>query len=140
MVKKYSDKELTKWECPEGCDVSRRICEHLEQMLPKIDNSWVYKNSTTKETARVILMDDIETRILEGVAQPTPGGDEEQFTLMLEQYDISELERELLLQRFYYNMTYKLLAEEFNFVGGASSAHKAVKAALRKLEKQGFSL
>ena len=110
-------------------------------MLPKIDNSWVYKDTNTKKTTRVLLMDDIDSRMLEDEsALIRQDYDEEQFIFTLDQYDLEELEKEMLLQRFYYNATYKVIAEEFNFVGGASSAHKAIRRALAKLSEQGFSL
>lgn len=39
MGKRRSKKSLKKWECSEGCDISKNICPHIEKKLPQIVNT-----------------------------------------------------------------------------------------------------
>lgn len=119
------EKKPNSWVCVEGCDVSTTICSHLEKELPHMN----YGKTRIAETA---------TFSVSFFEANNPKFSLPKFTDLLKNYGFTATwDLELLTARYFYNMSYRQIENEYNYVG-KSEVHRRIKQLEAQLKERGF--
>jgi hypothetical protein len=126
-VKKKRD-----WACKKGCDLSKGICPHLEKLLPSMNSGMFYTNpSNGKRSKMKYIGENIEAK-----SEPieVDAHDSEAFEKYLKRFPITDIERNVLLDYFSFDLTFKQIADKRNFAGGSGAVSYIFKKTLAFLE------
>lgn len=144
MDKKKLEKRLKKkWDCPKGCNIKHKVCEHVEELLPAMNQAKVYKDEMNW-TKRLTYVDDIDlldkwkfqTTNMSELENEATDRNAAQFIHNIDKYGLTELEKAILIGRFVNSFTFKRIAEDNNFIGGAAGVHQLYRGILRKIKDQ----
>lgn len=141
MAKKASEKLLKKaWKCSFGCDISKKLCVHVEALLPNDDTGTVQRNSDGDPTRLNYYsnIDDVykHALVLIDNDQRTNSEKESDMRDMLAYYGLSAMQIDLLIDIYLNNLTLKKIAEKYNFIGGAVSVQRLRDSTLATLEER----
>lgn len=136
MGKTNLEKNLKKkWACPEGCDVSTKPCKHIEELLPSMGAGQYYNNDRGKR-ARIIYTQDLDWFVSKAQPDTQMAEIEEQmFYELMDDAQLTEMEREVLIARVMHNLTFKRIAELQKFAGGARTVSTVYKTVLTKMRR-----
>ena len=124
---------MTTWKCKHKCDVSRRICEHLEKELPSMEQGAFIKNSETpNQYQRLFYLDDLGQ--FSGTAPDSHSQTLLEFERVLDRYDLTALERKVMKHRFFYNETFRDIAKSLNM--GVRQVHTVYQQVLKRYYKE----
>lgn len=109
-----------KWECKEGCDVTTRICSHLERTLPSMRDGKVQLAGLCAALSTVDAFNVFR-----------PSFSLRDFESTMRSYGFTDSwDIELLTSRYFYGMSYRSIADDQNYV-----AYKTVERRLKELHK-----
>lgn len=108
MAKKPLKKNLTKWECKQGCDISKKICKHLESTL-----STDLNGSQSKETE-----DKYKEYLISGIETSDPEYDNkaEYLEEMLRGTGLDDFRIDLVMDYYVSNVTIKEIMTKYGYV------------------------
>ncbi len=139
MVKKnLKNMQLTSWACPEGCDVSKSICEHLDKILPGYEGNGKRFRASDGTLHRLRYTGDVDSLLRSAGFNPTDGNPENSYTEsdfrdFIKPFGLNAVERLVLVLTYVLNWTQAEIALEEGFVGGAMAVSRQLKSAKEKI-------
>lgn len=128
-AKRRSGKSQNPWGCSKGCDVSTKICEHIEKELPQIRDGDMPQLISSEAAARstISFHDTVNWRF-----------DLEEFKAQMRSFGILDTwDMNLLEARYYYGMTLRQIEKEQNF-----TSYETIRRRLNQLhallEERGY--
>ena len=121
------------WECPEGCDLTKQSCKHLDEIV----------NDPPSTSVRAVPVERIDSFYYEsgaGVVVPPEVRDriyEQAFRKKLKKHGLVGIKTEVLVLRFCYDATLKNIADELGIVS-QSTVLRLINQSLRYLKSRGF--
>lgn len=109
-----------------GCSLKSRTCQHLD----------AYVNGATQVSVRAINYTFYE-RLPEEVKEPSPST--EKFRNALLDYELTPVQRQLLMLKFVDNLSFRDIAREMQ-EPSLANLYRTYKSTLESLKEQGFSL
>lgn len=105
-LKTKSKKSLKKWECQYGCDLSKKMCKHLDNMLPSIMNGAISGDVIEEYMVNTLMNENIDERdSYEDLCNILEGD--------LKALDFNPTEVSLLMDRFISGLTIKELGKKY---------------------------
>lgn len=130
MAHKNLKKKSTKWSCPQGCDLTKTICSHLEKELPKLNLPREYSTSSTQAYKQ----------ILEGNQEIThTEADYLNLEQKLDKLGFKDYEIELIMDRFVLGMEIGDIAKSHGYINPYTVDYllRSLKEKLKRTYKKG---
>lgn len=128
MAKKKLEKKSTEvWACEKGCDLSKRACSHLEELMPKYNRRGDKFMSALKDISQIPARDKEESIFLK----------RDKFIKLLKSYSIEPYMIDVLVGKFVYNWSESDIAREYGFVRDAD-VNRIFHRALEALKERGL--
>lgn len=143
--KKLENYLKQRWECPEGCDISKSTCVHVEALLPQVDTPIRYHSDNGFE--RLGYTDNIDKIPAEALAddakfkcpslfQESLGDvdDYDTFITLLSGDGLKQVEKDILYDRIIRKLTYKEIVDERRLVMKEQTLSKYYKKLIKKMK------